>query len=311
MKIKSMLSNTANKVGFTLKKHAPEILIVTGVIGIVTSAVMACKATTKVNGVLEKAKEDVDKVHESLGKEVSEGVVITEQDVKKGLTHVYLKTGLEFVKLYGPSVALGTLSITSIITSHNVLRKRNVALAAAYAAVDGSFKQYRNNVIERFGQEVDHQLKYNIKTKEVEETTVDENGNEVKTKKTVETIDPAYTGNMGSPYAKFFDNGNDGWDKDPEVTLMFLRARQNYANDLLKAKGYLFLNDVYDMLDIPRTKAGQVVGWRYNPNNPTGDNYVDFGLYNPYNENARRFVNGDEQVILLDFNVDGDIWQDM
>lgn len=310
MKIKNMLSSTANKVGFTLKKHAPEILIVTGVIGIVTSAVMACKATTKVNDILEKTKEDVDNIHEAVGKEVN-GVEFTEQDSKKALTRVYLKSGLEFVKLYGPSVALGTLSITSIITSHNVLRKRNVALAAAYAAVDGSFKQYRNNVIERFGQEVDHQLKYNIKTKEVEETTVDENGNEVTTKKTINTIDPAYNGNMGSPYAKFFDNGNEGWDKDPEVTLMFLRARQNYANDLLKAKGYLFLNDVYDMLDIPRTKAGQMVGWRYNPDNPTGDNYIDFGLYNPYNESVRNFVNGYESVILLDFNVDGNIWEDM
>ena len=310
--IMNTLSRAVNKFGFKLKKHSPEILIVAGVVGAVTSTVMACKATTKVNGVLEKAKADVDKIHESVGKENSEGVVVTEEDTKKDLTKVYLKTGLEFVKLYGPSVALGALSLTSIITSHNIQHKRNVALAAAYAAVDGSFKQYRNNVIGRFGEEVDRQLKYNLKTEEVEETVVDENGKETKVKKTVETIDPAYIGNFGSPYAKFFDDGNDGWDKDPEVTLMFLRGRQNYANDLLKAKGYLFLNEVYDMLDIPRTKAGQIAGWRYDPKNPdAGDNYVDFGLYNPYNENARRFVNGNEQVILLDFNVDGDIWSDM
>ena len=310
LEIMNKLSRAAGKVGFTLKKHSPEILVAAGVVGVVASAVMACKATTKVNGVLEKAKEDIDLIHDAVGKEV-DGSEYTEEDSKKALTKVYLKTGLEFTKLYGPSVALGALSITSIVASHGILRKRNVALAAAYTAVDNSFKQYRNNVIERFGQEVDRQLKYNIKTEEVEETVVDENGKETKVKKTVETVKPSTNGLMGSPYAKFFDCGNEGWDKDPEVTLMFLRSRQNYANDMLKSKGYLFLNDVYDMLDIPRTKAGQVVGWRYNPKNPTGDNYVDFGIYNQDNERARAFVNGYEETILLDFNVDGDIWSDM
>ena len=309
--IMSKFTRAAGNFGLKLQKHSPEILLVVGVVGTVVSAVMACKATTKVNGVLEKAKEDVDNIHQSVGKEVSEGVVVTEEDSKKALTAVYFRTGLEFAKLYGPSVALGALSLTSIVSANGILRKRNVALAAAYAAVDNSFKKYRSNVIERFGQEVDRQLKYNIKTEEVEETVVDENGKETKVKKTVEVVDSEYAGNMGSPYAKFFDCGNDGWDKDPEVTLMFLRSRQNYANDLLKTRGHLFLNEVYDMLDIPRTQAGQVVGWRYNTKNPTGDNYVDFGLYNPYNENARDFINGREKVILLDFNVDGDIWGDM
>ena len=307
LEIANKLSRAAGKVGFTLKKHSPEILVVAGVVGVVASAVMACKATTKVNGILESAKEDVDLIHESVGQEV-DGAEYTKEDSKKALTKVYLKTGLEFAKLYGPSVALGTLSISSIVASNNILRKRNVALAAAYTAVDASFKQYRTNVIERFGQEVDRQLKYNIKTEEVEETVVDENGKETTVKKTVETVKPN-NGLMGSPYAKFFDCGNEGWDRDPEVTLMFLRGRQNYANDLLKTRGYVFLNDVYDMLDIPRTQAGQIVGWRYN--NPNGDGYIDFGLYNQDNERTRAFVNGLEETILLDFNVDGDIWTDM
>lgn len=308
--IMNKFSRAFGKVGFTLQKHSPEILVAAGVVGVVASAVMACKATTKVNSVLEKAKEDIDLIHDAVGKEI-DGSEYTEEDSKKALTSVYLKTGLEFAKLYGPSVALGTLSISSIVASHGILRKRNVALAAAYTAVDSSFKQYRNNVVERFGKEVDRQLKYNLKTEEVEETVVDENGKETKVKKTVETVNPGVNGLMGSPYAKFFDCGNEGWDKDPEVTLMFLRSRQNYANDLLKARGYLFLNDVYDMLDIPRTKAGQVVGWRYNLKNPTGDNYVDFGIYNQDNDRARAFVNGLEETILLDFNVDGDIWSNM
>lgn len=294
-----------HKIGFQLKKHSPEIMVVAGVVGTVASAVMACKATLKVNDVLTESKENIDRIHAATETGKTEaGVEYTKEDSKKDLTIVYTQTGLKLVKLYGPAVALGALSVASILTSNNILRKRNVALAAAYSAVDKGFKDYRNNVIERFGKEVDHQLKYNIKAKEVEETVVDEKGKEKTVKKTVNVIDDP---NLRSPYAKFFDDGCKGWDKDPEYSLMFLRAQQQYANDKLQAQGYLFLNDVYDMLGIARTKAGQVVGWIYNKEHPIGDNYVDFGIYDNYFTNSRDFVNGIEPVILLDFNVDGNI----
>lgn len=107
-----------------------------------------------------------------------------------------------------------------------------------------------------------------------------------------------------SQYARFFDSGCAAWNEDPEYNLLFLKQQQNYANDLLKAKGHLFLNEVYDMLTIPRSKAGQVVGWVYNDENPIGDNRVDFGIYAEHNTSA---INGFERSILLDFNVDGDI----
>ena len=299
----SKLTRTLNRVGLKLKKHSPEILVVTGVVGTVASAVMACKATTKIDEVLAETKENVEKTKDYVEKKgFSEKY--TEEDYKKDLTIFYAKGGLELVKLYAPSVALGALSITAILSGHNVLRKRNVALAAAYATVEKGFKEYRGRVVERFGEELDRELKYNIKAKEVEETTVDEKtGEEKVTKKTVNVADP----NNYSTYARFFDDGCTGWTKDPEYNLMFLKNQQRYANDLLKSRGHLFLNEVYDMLGIPRTKAGQVVGWIYDEEYPNGDNFVDFGIYDLYNEKARDFVNGYERTILLDFNVDGDI----
>ena len=299
----SKLTRTLNRVGLKLKKHSPEILVVTGVVGTVASAVMACKATTKIDEVLAETKDNIDKTKDYVEKKgFSEKY--TEEDYKKDLTIFYAKGGLELVKLYAPSVALGALSITAILSGHNVLRKRNVALAAAYATVEKGFKEYRGRVVERFGEELDHELKYNIKAKEVEETTVDEKtGEEKVTKKTVNVADP----NNYSTYARFFDDGCTGWTKDPEYNLMFLKNQQRYANDLLKSRGHLFLNEVYDMLGIPRTKAGQVVGWIYDEEYPNGDNFVDFGIYDLYNEKARDFVNGYEKTILLDFNVDGDI----
>lgn len=305
--IMDTISKTFYKSAFQLKKHSPEILVVAGVVGTVASAIMACKATTKVEAILTDTKDRVDKIHEATDTGVTEaGETYNEEDAQKDLVIVYSQTAIKFVKLYAPAVALGALSITSILASNNILRKRNIALAAAYATVDKGFKEYRSRVVERFGEAVDRELKYNIKAHKVEETVVDpETGKEKKVKKTVEVAE--FDPNECSEYAKFFDDGCKGWEKDAEMNLLFLRAQQRYANDLLQARGYLFLNEVYRMLGIQETKAGQIVGWVYDTKNPVGDNYVDFGIYDINRPKARDFVNGYERTILLDFNVDGNI----
>lgn len=301
--IMNTATRTFNKVGFQLKKHSPEILVTAGVVGTVTSAVMACKATTKLNDILENSKNDVDTIHEAMDHPEELPEEYTEEDGKKDLAIVYAQTGLKIAKLYAPAVILGSLSITAMLASNNILRKRNIALAAAYTAVDKSFKEYRGRVVERFGKDLDRELRYNIKAKEFDETVTDAKGKEKTVKKTVEVAEL----NSYSDYAKFFDDGCAGWDKDPEQNLFFLKRQQDYANDLLKAKGHLYLNEVYDMLGIQRTKAGQIVGWVYDEKNPVGDNYVDFGIYDTNKEGCRNFVNGYERTILLDFNVDGNI----
>ena len=301
----NMLTRKIHKVGFELKKHSPEILVTAGVVGTVATTVMACKATTKAGDILDEFNSNMDDINKvvEMGKEE-----YTEDVMKKDIAIVYIQTGVKFAKLYAPSVVLGALSITSILAGHNILRKRNVALAAAYATIDKSFKEYRGRVVERFGKELDHELRYNIKAKEFEEVQTDDKGKEKLVKNTVQVSEL----NEISDYAKFFDEGCNGWTKDPEANLLFLKKQQTYANNRLKANGYLFLNEVYEMLGIPRTKAGQVVGWIYDEKNPVGDNYVDFGIYDT-NKNSnwananKDFVNGYERSILLDFNVDGDI----
>lgn len=298
------VTRTFHKVGFQLKKHSPEILVGVGLVGVVASAVLACKASTKLPAVLEDTKDKVEFIKNAPNNpELKEEY--TEEDSKKALAITYTKTGLELVKMYAPAVTLGAVSIGCIIASHNIKHQRNLALAAAYATVDQGFKDYRNRVIERFGEELDKELKFNIKKQEVEEQVVDEKTGEVSTvKKTIDVVDP----DSYSPYAKCYDVGCTGWTKDPEHNLFFLRQQQNYANDLLKAQGYLFLNDVYEMLGIPKTQAGQIVGWIYDKEHPNGDNFVDFGIYDIHKPSNRDFVNGYERTIWLDFNVDGDIW---
>lgn len=302
--MKITMPKSVNKMLFQVKKHSPEILIAAGTIGTVASAVLACKATLKVNDILEETKETVDVIHQTAESEEF-GDKYTPEDQKKDLAIVYANTGIKIAKLYAPAVGLGIVSLASILTSHKIMRTRNIALGAAYAGVAQSFKDYRGRVIDRFGQEVDRELKYGIKAQKITETEVDpETGKEKKVKKVVDVIE----GVEGySDYARFFDEASPAWEKNSEMNLYFLRAQQEYANNLLVAKGHLFLNEVYDMLGIPRTKAGQIVGWVYDKKNPVGDNYVDFGIYDIHRESNRDFVNGYERSILLDFNVDGPI----
>ena len=304
----------AHRFAFVIRKHSPEILTAVGVVGIVVSGVKLCKATTKLNPVLEEAKKNIEMVHEG----VECGTVMTEdpttnelveveytpEDGKKDIRIYTVKAGLEVVKLYAPAVLIGVASIGCMVGSHVILRKRNVALAAAYAAVDKGFKAYRGRVIERLGEAMDKELLYGLKAQKVVEEVVDPETGEVQTvEKTVETYDP----NNYSPYSIVFDCGNTGWNKDPELTKFTLLQQQRYANDKLKAKGHLFLNEVYDMLGAQRTKAGNVVGWIYDEKHPIGDNFVDFGIFDVNNPKACDFVNGYEKSIILNFNVDGDI----
>lgn len=300
-----------NQTGLKIKKHSPEILMVAGIVGTVTAAVGACRATLKATEIFNEKNANTDIIHKCL-EEKSEKY--SEEDAKKDLTIVYAQTGVKLVKLYAPSVILGGVSIASIVMGQKILKRRNVALAAAYTAVDKGFKKYRANVVDRFGEKVDKELRYNIKAKEVEKKVTDKNGKE----KTVKEIQYDIEGNPlenVSEYARFFDETTSTeHHKDAEYNLMFLRRQQDYANEVLKAKGHLFLNDVYEMLGIPKTKAGQVVGWIYDEKNPNGDNYVDFGIYRlsgyePSDERKRAFINGYERNILLDFNVDGPIYE--
>ena len=304
--IMASVSRSLHKVGFKFKKHSPEILVVAGVVGIVTSTIMACKATTKVSEIIDETKETIDTIHDCVGKglHTSDGEEYTQEIANKDLAIVYAQTGWKLVKLYGPSVALGVASIGCMVGSNRILRKRNIALAAAFKAVDTSFKEYRGRVIDRFGKEMDRELRFGIKAKEIEETVVDENGNETTVTKTVEIADPNVAHSI---YSVVWCEGNTGWTRNAELNKVFLIQTQNAANDKLRLNGILTLNEVYDMLGVPRTAYGQIAGWVYTEDDSVGDDYVDFGIFNANNPKACDFVNGYEKSIILDFNCIGNI----
>lgn len=299
--IMKSVNGVASKTVMKLKKHSPEILVMAGIAGTVVSAVLACKATTKVAEILDETKGTLDTIHEGMETGAINGQEYTTEDGKKDTVVVYAQTGMKLAKLYAPAIILGTLSITSILASNNILRKRNVALGAAYAAIDKSFKEYRGRVIERFGEQVDTELKYGIKAKKFEEIEVDpETGKEKKVKKTVMVADP----NLQSDYAVYFDSKSRNYETNPDYNRMFLKAQQAFANDKLQTRGHLFLNEVLDDLDLPRTPAGQIVGWT--KDGPDG--YVNFRIVEVERETED---SRHEPALLLDFNVEGNIWEKM
>lgn len=279
-------------------RHSPEILVFAGIGGGIASAVMACRATRRLEPVMEEHKKGVGIIRKVYKDDETGG--------RKEMARVYTKTGAEIIKLYGPSAALGMLSITSILAGNHILRRRNVALAAAYATIDGSFRQYRERAEARFGEEAGKELLTGARQEKIETIETDEDGKEKKVKKSVAVMD-----GEPSDYARIFAYGEaKAAEPNSDYNEFFLRAQQELANHMLRANGYLFLNDVYDMLGIDRSVAGQAVGWVYDRHDEEhGDNFVDFGIQEIYRKKDGQDVGfGEyEKVFLLNFNVDGGI----
>lgn len=288
-----------NKITLLAKKNSPQLMVGAGVVGMVGTVVLASKATLKVEEIVDDAKEKLEMINQVQMNPEDYAEYHTD-DAQKDKTIIYIQSAIKFGKLYAPSIILGTVSILSIVGGHRILQKRNVALGAAYKVVDSSFRKYRSKVVEELGQEKDDWFRHGIKKEKIEVTETDDKGKTKVVKKDANVINP----NDISMYARFFDDGNKNWKKTPEYNLIFLKSQQNYANDLLLSRGHIFLNEVYDMLGMDRSQAGAIVGWVLGE----GDNYVDFGIYDNIAENGSGFVNGWEPTTLLDFNVDGVVY---
>lgn len=269
--------------------NSPQLLFAAGIGGMVASTVLACKATLKVEEVLIEGQSNIN-VAKSLRDER-----YSERDRQRDIAIIYTRTVVGVGRLYAPAIIVGVASVAALTKSQNILSERNAALTAAYTALDKGFQQYRARVVEKYGEEEDRNFRYGTERVDV----LDE--------ETGRTHKATRVGPDGaSVYARFFDPTSTSWSKEPEYNLVFLKCQQNYANDMLRARGHLFLNEVYDMLGIPRSKAGSVVGWVMSRDG-TSDNYVTFGIFDD-EWNVRDFVNGREGSILLDFNVDGVIF---
>lgn len=303
-KVSTSAAKFAGKAEFTIKKNSPEILLGAGIVGFVGTIVLACRATCRADEVLEfhrrkikdinDAKEIADADPEG---EMSYDIELYRQD--KAIR--YLKTTGSLAKLYAPTIAVGTLSLACILTSRNIMQKRYLGVVAAYNGLSAAFEEYRKRVRDEYGEGLDKHFRYGTTYDEL--PVYDENGKKTKEKEQVEKTETEMV-IPNDDSCRFFDSSNPNWDKNPTFSMMWLRGQQNILNDILHTRGHVFLNEVYDALGFPHTPQGAVLGWI----DGEGDNCIDFGLYDPNKESVRRFVNGVDNVIMLEFNHDGVIW---
>ena len=294
--IKDIITSNAARQFLLAQKHSPQILFAAGTVGVVTATVLACRATLKLDDVLTEHEVDVKVLNRRAGEGHIQG-----DDVQKKSLQLKVRTAAEIAKLYAPAVAIGTVSIVALTGSHVVLTRRNGAAVAAYAGLDRAYKEYRSRVASEYGNDVDKKFAAEglVRT-DVEEKTAE--GTTKVTSKVTGT-----DGKSGSPYTFMFDEFSKKFSREPGRNAMTIQMVQNYANDKLRAQGHLFLNEVLDMLGLPRTKAGAVVGWVYRKDNEpaNGDNYVDFGVFTGDAEWVEAFIDGREGCVQMDFNVDG------
>lgn len=291
--VPASVSRMVARHALVASKNSPTILFGVGVVGVVATTVLASRATLKLEDVLVPAQENLN-----TAKELYESghMDYSQSDYIHDVTLVRVRTAISIAKLYAVPLAVGAISIGCLGGSHHILSKRNFALTAAYATLEKGFREYQQRVIDEFGEEKDREIRFNSKTDWTK--TKDEKG------KTQVEYHEAPT--KTSIYARFFGQDTSvNWDPKPEYNFLFLRSQQAYCNDVLQSRGHIFLNEVYDCLGLERRPEGQIVGWVRGE----GDDFVDFGIFGESNvEGFYNFVTGQEGEILLDFNVDGNIW---
>lgn len=290
------------KTKLGIKKHSPEILVAAGIGTGIVAAIVACKQTIKANDIVAEARKSLQNIEDVKELAANNEVEYTEENEQEDRKTIGMQVAVGMVKTYALPVGLGILSITCILAGHHILKKRNVALAAAYSALSTDFMNYRKHVVDKYGKDVDFMLKNGLEKQIIANQVVDPETGEVKeTKEEVLT----YEGDKLSQYARVFDEvGSTQWTPSADHNRAFLLMEQNYFNERIRTRGYIFLNEVYERLGFRPTKAGSVVGWVYQNADYEG---IDFGIFTAHTQKAAEFLEGTEPSIILDFNVQGDI----
>ena len=299
------------KLGLLAKKHAPTIMVVSGVVLVVGGTIWACKQTLKAKEIMDEANNDLEEIQavKKKAEDPNYKHSYDEKDARRDRMILYTQTGWKLAKCYGPAILAIGAGLGLILGSHKILTARNTALTVAYTNLLKNFTDYRAKVQNELG--ADNEKLLSAGAEKMDISVEDENGEVKKVKNAMVVHDD---GTTHSIYARIFDEFNPNWSRNPVSNLTFLRAQQNFANNALRAKGHLILNDVYDMLGFPRSSDGYLVGWVYDPNKEIdghiGDDYIDFGIYDQLYKSAekREFINAAEPCVWLDFNVDGVIY---
>lgn len=283
----STVKALARSAGTSISKHAPEILLVSGAVGFVATVVTASRATLKAQDILEEHNDklrDIKTIRATTSEER-----YSEKDEKKDLITLHTQTSIKMIKQYAIPAGIGILSLTCFFASYGIMRKRYVALSAAYVSLEESFRLYRQRVIEDKGQDADTYYLTGVKPKEI--TVTDPDTGEKQKVKTIKdlngTVIPA------SPYmikfGKYKEDGerNNQWQSDAHLNRCFILGQLDYLDHMLfersvrdrdgyiLKRGSVMLNELRELLGETGNTTGSVVGWRYSNGEKGCNGYID------------------------------------
>ena len=336
IKLPAKVTRCAGRVKLSAKKNAPEILLVTGILTGIVTVVVACKETVKAADVVEQFKEDVadtkeaKRIHDMGGViETDDGDVIRSEAAdnfddrayRVNMFRAYRDLTWGLTKTYAPAIGLGIISLSCILSSHGILKKRELAAVATSTALRQAFDEYRARVRDNLGEDVERDLYYGRRSVDrIKGETIDDNGNKITEYETYKLA------TRGSVYSRFYDESVEDWKKDGRLNWESLVSDMKYLNYKLIADGHLFLNDVYKQLGFPITCQGQMAGWLYDPNDPDNTLFKFRGMESieishdgtilvvpgHLDDDWRALMNDFEKTILIDFvNIRENILEDL
>ena len=297
--LKVKLVRAAHKAAFQLAKKSPEICVIFGGAAVVAGFILIAKAAPRAAETTKGFHVVLDEL-----KREAEEKELSRKEVQKLVRQETLQYGWEMTKIAGPAVGLELLGLASIGFGFGILKKRSLQYLAAYNAVSAGFRKYRDRVIAEQGEDADLYFLTGAKKHKVIETVENPDGtvSQVETEDLI--LEDGTDTTEGVVYGRFFDefnNPGNNWTKDPLINASFLNNMEILANSLLETRGFLYLNEVYQMIGYEPTWYGGIVGWLRNGtlNGIPVAGKVDFRVREIHETRPR------ERSYFLDFNCDG------
>ena len=282
------IGNLAAKIGFQITKHAPEILTYGGIATMGVGTGLAVKQSFRyMEKVTEPEMVHLYKIQETL----DNSKTYTTNDARHDRALVYSRLLVRTITHYALPLGVFAAGAAMVVSGHNIVSKRLAQSIAAYGALNTAYENLKNRLVaaaeDDFNQEsYDHILETDVVR---DEQGVIDRGRSVSS----------------SPYTFVFDVSNPNYTGDQGQNDLFLSSTQNYLNDRLQARGHVFLNEVLEALGFEDTPEGALTGW---VKNGEGDGYISFGVSGHWNERYDHETDVMTDDYILDFNVDGIIW---
>lgn len=231
------MANVFKNMSKSVKKHSPEILTGVGVVGMISSTVLAVRVTPKALILLEEKKREINN---NLLEEAKENGYDHVERVEKLHPLDVVRTTW---KCYVPAVVAGTASAICFIGANNIHIRRSAALATAYTLSESALKEYRSKVIETIGEKKEKTVREAMTKEYVEKDPM--------SKKEIIITGKGKTPCYDVLSGRYFES-------DMET----LRKAENEINRRMIRDTYISLNEFYYEIGLPSTKLGNDLGWR-------------------------------------------------